>query len=398
MSHGEMQIRKRLEQELRERIPDAPWEMLRKRRYVNEVRAGLMSIRGLAEEVREFKRFGNTRMSSGETQPAFLSARRQKRGKAIPSRHEAISVLVAELARARSDVREFRQAFLKDQIILWKDIESWLESHTASSNLYAVIKCPATCRPFYQEGRWTLDPLPPALTIEKLLPLEVLFYMTPDEDCVKSVPVGGDGSLFELLVLSGKLCHEYGWEPAQAVVFLLADCVPVVSLFRATASFNLEYSSLCRITMTVDPVTTPRELAAKYAKLRRQLFTPQTGAKRTRPKRVRAISEKHAQLAMFSVRNGPLDQKQMSVWNRLNPAWRYERYSIFSRDARVAKARLLRQLDPSLEVMTNPPTDDWSSLHAGSKADWRSVQEVAHGSVQLGGTVPANGKTQKGRN
>jgi hypothetical protein len=129
--------------------------------------------------------------------------------------------------------------------------------------------------------------------------------------------------------------------------------------------------------MTVDPITTPRELAAKYARFRLQVLNQGTGKLGKRLKRARPLSEKHAKLATFAVRHNPLDSKKMTVWNRQFPQWEYTRYSNFSRDAKVAKERLLHQVKWDSASFANPPVEQWSQFYEGARTGVEQVQQTA---------------------
>jgi len=121
-------------------------------------------------------------------------------------------------------------------------------------------------------------------------------------------------------------------------MFVLTDATPLLLAETVTVPLISALPCIGRIKITIDPITTPRELAQRYAKLRAKLLG----------RKPRQLSEKHLRLAGFTAaKYGELDHNVMETWNRNFPTWRYRRFSIFSRDARRAVDRLLNQ--PTLD-------------------------------------------------
>ena len=124
-------------------------------------------------------------------------------------------------------------------------------------------------------------------------------------------------------------------------MFLLTDCTPLltdtIQLGRPpwiTLQWGgVRLSCLNRITLTIDPLTTPREVAQQYASIRAKLLS----------RNPRSQSLKHLQLAVFAVKHPVLDQEAMVEWGAQFPRWKYTRFSLFARDARTARARLLHE-------------------------------------------------------
>jgi len=96
-------------------------------------------------------------------------------------------------------------------------------------------------------------------------------------------------------------------------------------------------AAFARIALTVDPATTPREVAAVYAKHRRELVG----------RRYRPLSEKHLALLAFGAEERakvpPTKWKAIfAQWNGEHPKWQYTSAHLLARDWRVARARVLR--------------------------------------------------------
>ena len=153
-----------------------------------------------------------------------------------------------------------------------------------------------------------------------------------------------DGALRVVYEVSKALAGWFRWEEAQATVFLLTDITPLITTQNVQLSpapfMKLPYgdhlwplSCLTRVTLTIDPMMTPRELSQYYAKLRAKLLDG----------KLRAQSAKHLKLAAFAVEHPALDKAAMGEWARRFPKWKYPRVSLFARDAKMARDRLLHQ-------------------------------------------------------
>jgi hypothetical protein len=90
-----------------------------------------------------------------------------------------------------------------------------------------------------------------------------------------------------------------------------------------------------RIVLTIDPTSTPAEVAASYSRLRAQQFG-----------RVRRLTAKHAELAVFTIRHAALGlDEQLSKWNSSVPhRKRYRFRSVFKREAERARQSLVELL------------------------------------------------------
>jgi hypothetical protein len=173
--------------------------------------------------------------------------------------------------------------------------------------------------------------------------VDFLNYGKPDDSWNYCAPVGRDGILRATYKLSEWLSTFFNWQKAQATVFLLTDLTPWIAShtvsFGRSPWLTLPYggteplSCLTRITLSVDPLMTPRELAEKYAALRARVLV-------SKP---RALSPKHLELAVFATEHPNLDRQAMQEWVGKFPEWKYPTLSKFSRDARTARRRLLHR-------------------------------------------------------
>jgi len=113
--------------------------------------------------------------------------------------------------------------------------------------------------------------------------------------------------------------------------------VPTVSQLTTTRHLQSGPAAFSRITLTIDPATSPREVAAVYTKHRRALLGP----------RYRPLSEKHLALLAFGAEERatvpPAKWKAIfAKWNSEHPEWHYTSSHLLARDWRVARERVLR--------------------------------------------------------
>lgn len=88
-------------------------------------------------------------------------------------------------------------------------------------------------------------------------------------DDLRTVRVEPDSTLGRLHDLCASLADLYRWQEGQAVAFVLADAVPVVSDIRATVRSS---SSGTTIHLEMDLTAPPEEVRDQYAKLQRELL------------------------------------------------------------------------------------------------------------------------------
>jgi hypothetical protein len=187
--------------------------------------------------------------------------------------------------------------------------------------------------------------------IEALVPVDSLDYAIPGSNSVHRVSIGRDGTLRVTYELSKSLASVFRWQQAQATVFLLTDITPLLTdrveitpgpFTRLPWGGLLPLACLSRLTLTIDPLTTVREVEQIYAKLRKELLV----------RKPRAQDRRHLKLAVFAVKHPVLDAEAMREWDRKYPSWRYGRVSLFAQHARVARDRLLH----------NSAVDPWQSF------------------------------------
>ena len=163
--------------------------------------------------------------------------------------------------------------------------------------------------------------------------MNFLAYATADGKAHRSMPTAADGVLEELRLLSVQLARQFLWAESQATLFVLTGGVPLVNLVGTRVQFRAKLPVLSRITLTIDPTLSPREVADHYARVRRRF----TG------RRHREITGKHLRLALFAAdkTKGSSSKQRMACWNDEHPQWSYSRVTNFARDCAQARRRLL---------------------------------------------------------
>jgi hypothetical protein len=255
----------------------------------------------------------------------------------VPARKEAVSLLLAESAVSREDVRRFRKVRLGEILLKQDKVESWVKSQVEADGprtLWLSVGLPAGREIVDEEGQPVLKP---GIRIDKLehwsTDIRLLDYGVPSDSWVRRVPTCASGVLEELRQLSDRLAAEYGWQSGQASVFVLTGATPLIDLSVTDYVINNKYPPASRLHLKLDPALSPAQVAKIYRQSRAQLL-------RTR---YRNLSVKHTTLAAFSALR---DQKERiadlrMAWNKKYPKWKYEEDRNFWRDVNKAKKRLL---------------------------------------------------------
>ncbi len=131
--------------------------------------------------------------------------------------------------------------------------------------------------------------------------------------------------------LAATLATETGWTRSEAMRFLLSDGALVAMQAVSDRPRAGRY-----MTLSVDPIVSPQELARAYGEMRRAVV----GAERKR-----RLTPKHLELAVFMAEHPasdkPLWGKRMAAWNAGAPKkWRYRQETNFARDCVAAQRRM----------------------------------------------------------
>lgn len=163
-----------------------------------------------------------------------------------------------------------------------------------------------------------------------------LAYRVPSSEWTQYVATRAGGTLERLRVASERTSAFTGWRSADATVFILTGVVPTTSAVQAEVRYQPTMSVRSRIVLTVDPTSTPAEVAAAYRRFRGRNFG-----------RVRRLSAKHTALAHFAIEHAHLSAlEQMTRWNAGRRQGRYGQLKEFTRDCQQALRRLADPLRP----------------------------------------------------
>jgi hypothetical protein len=338
------EVRRDLERELAFVLSEPAWAFLVEHRYVAEVLQGEKTIRELAQDTRAFLRAWGRPMPARSTAPRMLaSAKRAKAAKILPKRQEVVSRLLAAEAARDEEVRSFREEVLGGSLMKPQDVDRWIERQAKEDG---------------PPSRWLTVPLPtgyevrssttfattePPLTISEETPAilvqkRYLSYVSSrvdelEEDPRRDVPTAEGGVLDRLRQLSEGLARFYRWDEAAATNFVLTGETPLMPSIETRSRVPSTYGTLARISLTIDPALSPREVADHYRRWRARIVTG----------RHRELSDKHMCLANFAAGRpvGETLRERMAVWNKEYPNWKYKTETNFGRDCTQAVRRLL---------------------------------------------------------
>lgn len=299
-------IKSGVEKELGYALQEDIWQDLFDDGYVGDVETGAESVEWLADKVRErFRLYDKRRAESEEVEEMLDRKSAVFENNLTEERLRAISVITAEEARKNRSVQEFRRLYLNDVFLRTEQIENWIFDISKS------------------EGGKTVK-------------FEMLPYAIPDDPFVRRFPAIPGGVLDKLRLLGERLSSWYGWQEAQATIFLLTDKIPQINPMKIRIRARSRVTAATRVVMEIDPALTPSQVSEKYVEVRNDLFGRQ----------YRSLSKKHILLAEFAALR-PQNESwltSMNAWNKQwnkRPGYKYSHISNFHRDCKKAEIRLL---------------------------------------------------------
>jgi hypothetical protein len=163
-----------------------------------------------------------------------------------------------------------------------------------------------------------------------------LAYRVPSSEWVRHVATRAGHPLDMLRQASERVAAFTGWAAADATVFILTGVMPHMAPIRAEIHYQPAASVRSTIVLTIDPTSTPADVAKAYRRLRAGNFG-----------RVRRLSKKHTTLAQHALAYPDLPPtEQMATWNGRHRDWRYRQVKVFTRDVRQALHRLAHPVRP----------------------------------------------------
>lgn len=332
-----------LERELRATVSDSLWSLLEEDGHVQDYQLGASSISDLAMRARRIREAGR-RQSSPSTQDEPTDAGTVAGPHpTVDARARAVADLDAAWALREGKsvdgitIEEFRGRHLPSELLApGEAVYRWLEERSAAegpTSLWLRVRLPAGHQikaAKLPTGEVGIVPIP-EITLgaggQAAEHIDRLTMTVPDEDLgTTEISVAEGDVLDELRRLSSRVARDVGWTEAETVAFILTGLPPVAPLI------DTEPRNGNRITLSIHPSITSRELAAAYGFLRRR-----------RGLSARRLTEKHMALAAFlhARPSGETWKQRMTAWNaeqgRTHKEWRYSVYTNFARDAVAAR-------------------------------------------------------------
>jgi hypothetical protein len=311
-------------------VTDRIWSYLVTEEHVAAVEHGERDVGWLVERVERLLE------ASGQWERALKPKPQMLATSSIGDRMALFSLLVAKEADNRDDVKAYRQTVLDGQLLSPEQVEPWIMEREPKNGpgggMRIAIEAPDTIE---YDARHPFR-LKVPLTVRETLGSEwpQLDFVTPDSRYVKSMTTpAATGPLARLRMMSEELARTYDWFPAQATVFVLTGQAPLLPSFRWSIT-NHHWPGPRRIALDIDLILSPRDVARRYAEVRRRLRPPRS--------RSRELSARHLALAAFIAvrRDGEPWGKRLRAWNTEQPKWRYGHESNFRRDALRATERI----------------------------------------------------------
>jgi hypothetical protein len=332
LTHGRHDV----EAELRYVLDDRTWYQLEELGFADVLATGDATPREVAELVRDF---GATwirhRLPPPGLEPALVRGADQ-----LHARSLAISAWVARAAADDFKVKAFRRRHLGRHLLAEDGIGEWVaeQDRLARPNDWPVsLPLQADADASY---RAAADAQLGGVRYVQFTWME----RTGSHWVGGRWPVPRRSTLASLAELAADLHRKWRWREHEAVAWVLSGVEPYIVAIEGRSNIrpNMHhvlgsYDVMSRITIEVDPVVTPEQLAGWYRSIRH----------RSLDRRYRPMSDKHLQLARFAASRPEAStwDRDRLAWNRAvsaeHPDWRYEHRRNFHRDTIAALRRLL---------------------------------------------------------
>ena len=237
-------------------LSDERWQWLVGQGYVGDIESG---ARTAAETVVFLRNHLRDLALVFEQDRARPDERDRPKEDAAVARIDALSVIYAAWAGRDSDVRRFRRLYLVD-----------LDQYSAA----LVTATPLPVPRLLNEAEvlsWITARYREEEVMAPEVALRVLWYIADRQEHRVSVPQRGE--LGELARLAEALSDKYQWRPSEATSFVLTGSTPEVHVYKGSATVRHgDLAATTRVTMTLDPFLTPRQVADIYARLRERMI------------------------------------------------------------------------------------------------------------------------------
>jgi hypothetical protein len=317
-------------------MDDRTWQRLEDLGHADELAEGQTTPKDVADLVRDFgATWTRHRVPPEDLEPQLVRGADQ-----LHARSLAISAWVARAADDDPKVKSFRRRHLSGRLLTEDEIAAWIAEQDRRAR-------PAGW-PVSLELKADEDASYRATADAQLAGVPYVSFTWMERAATGWVggrwPVPRRSVLASLADLASALHRKWRWREHEAVAWVLSGVHPYVVAIegRSTIRSNFNrvlgsYDVLSRITIDVDPVVTPEQLAGWWRSVRRRSLNG----------RYRPMSAKHLELAHFCAgrpESTTWEQDRLA-WNRgvaaAHPDWRYEGRRNYHRDAMAAVRRVL---------------------------------------------------------
>lgn len=331
-----IQGREAVEAQLGYVLDDRTWQRLEELGHADELAQGQTSPRDVADLLRDLgATWARHRLPPMSAEPGLVRGAEQ-----LHARSLAISAWVARAAAQDHKVKAFRRRHLGGELIGEADIAMWVRERDRMSrpaDWPVSVDLEADENASY---RATAD-----VQLASAPHAQFVWIERRGSEWVGGRwPVPRRSVLASLADLAEELHRKWRWREHEAVAWILCGVQPYIIAIDGHSTIRRNFNSvlgsydvLSRITIDVDPVVTPEQLAGWWRGIRRQILD----------RRYRPMSEKHLALARFGAgqpESTTWDHDRMA-WNRRvssdHPDWRYDDRWNYRRDARAAVQRVM---------------------------------------------------------
>lgn len=202
------------------------------------------------------------RARGSETAGLFAACRQQAIAREVDESGFSEREASAPSQHSTFTVEDFRDQVLAGQLLEPEEVEGWI--------LEPRRRIP---------GNRVLEYLP---TRESVVPISIGFKTTSPT-----------GDLERLAALVKAITAEFGWHPAEAVGYILTGFVPAPKKLIQTEYEGERRPVARRITLSIDPHSTPEEVAMRYREYRKSVLGDERVRRPSSPRRLRLYMERY---------------------------------------------------------------------------------------------------------
>ncbi len=364
--------------ELDEPVEEHIWDFLTANGDAADLELELVSPKQLASRVQRIRAAVHR---TDATAAGFVREPGQPyAGAAARARIDALSAIYAAWASLRHDVCHFRETILARTLATMAafsvDTPSAEQSRRLAPDQVAdwVRWCRDADSPDGDGNRYVRQ-LAAQTSADGRRRVATLRFVDGRQE--RAQTVAATGVLGKLASLADNLAGVYRWRQSEASMFVITEWIPEVFVYTGSAQIRYhELSATSRVTLTLDPLLSPEDVAAIYSRLR-QRFHPAPlpryqSARSARRYNLAGHVGPHVQICLDDPysRNGPgrppapgptglasfveplPGYSWPGLWRSWNAThgdqvddngqnWHYDKLGNFIRDAKIALQRLL---------------------------------------------------------